>query len=109
LPPRPFPNESARRNGTAISPDKFRALVASIHATTPPKLSMPLEEFLRLSTAERRAIPPKERVHLYAELMVQNLRHNTAPRDGDEESAKLEAWAAIHLAKWPGWPREWRR
>jgi hypothetical protein len=28
-------------------------------------------------------------------------------RRRDEESAKLEAWAAIHLAKWKGWPREW--
>ncbi len=26
----------------------------------------------------------------------------------EEESAKLEAFAAIQLAKWKGWPREWR-
>jgi hypothetical protein len=53
-------------------------------------------------------MPIQERGPLYTELMVRNLRHQTATRDGDEESVKLEAWAAIHLARWKGWPREWR-
>lgn len=33
-PPRPFPSDSAVRNGAIVSPDAFRALVASVHAAS---------------------------------------------------------------------------